>query len=373
MGESEKVFDVSGATILVVDDESVNVKLLEKLLDEAGYSDVVSTQDPREVEWQVERHRPDLILLDINMPYRDGFQVMEALRARFPGECEVPPILVLTAQNDQEHLRRALEGGARDYLTKPFDRAELLMRVRNLLEVRGAFKLLRDEKQVLERMVLERTRELHDTRLQVVRRLGLAAEYRDNETGMHIVRMSKTSVVLGRALGMDEARLDLLLNASPMHDIGKIGIPDHVLMKPGKLDEHEFELIKTHTIIGADLLGGDDSELMTMAREIALGHHERWDGTGYPHGLKGEEIPLVGRICAVADVFDALTSDRPYKSGWPVEEAVEYIRNGAGSQFDPAVVEAFSAHLDEILAIREKYSDESGIDGDILSLVEDDE
>ena len=371
MNLSNKMFDVSASTILVVDDEPVNVKLVERMLTGGGYSDVVTTNDPRDVENLVERHQPDVILLDLNMPYRDGFQVMEALKARFTEECALPPILVLTAQQGQEFRHRALEMGARDYVTKPFDRAELLMRVRNLLEVRGAFKLLRDEKQVLESMVLERTRELHDTRLQVVRRLGLAAEYRDNETGMHIVRMSKTCVILGRALGMDESRLDLLLNASPMHDIGKIGIPDHVLLKPGKLDEHEFELIKTHTIIGSDLLAGDDSDLMTMAREIALSHHERWDGTGYPHGLKGEEIPLVGRVTSVADVFDALTSSRPYKKGWPVDEAVEYIRNGAGGQFDPAVVEAFQAHLEEILAIREEHSDDQTIDDDILSLADE--
>ena len=368
MSSSDAFSDLGRSTILVVDDEPVNVKLLEKMLAVGGYPNVLSTQDPREVERLVERERPDLILLDLNMPYLDGFQVMEALQARFPGPCDLPPILILTAQQGPEFRNRALEMGARDYVSKPFDRAELMMRVRNLLEVRRSMMTLRDEKQSLEEMVLERTRELHDTRLQVVRRLGLAAEYRDNETGMHIIRMSKTSVVLGRALGMDERELDLLLNASPMHDIGKIGIPDQVLLKPGKLDEHEFELIKTHAIIGADILNGDDSALMRMARDIALNHHERWDGAGYPHGLKGEDIPLVGRITAVADVFDALTSTRPYKQGWPEEEAVEYIRNGAGSQFDPRVVEAFMAHLDEILAIRHDYDDTTTIDTSILEL-----
>ncbi|GAB6043862.1 HD domain-containing phosphohydrolase [Endothiovibrio diazotrophicus] len=371
MSASERVFDVSGSTILVVDDEPINLEMLERMLVSGGYREVVTTEDPREVEPLVEQHRPDLLLLDLTMPYRDGFQVIEALKARYPGPCDLPPILVLATQQGEEFRHRALEMGARDYVTKPFDRIELLMRVRNLLEVRNSIKVLRDEKRVLESMVVERTREIHDTRLQVVRRLGLAAEYRDNETGMHIVRMSKISELLGRALGMQEEALDLLLNASPMHDIGKIGIPDHVLLKPGKLDEHEFELVKTHAIIGADILSGDDSELMTMAREIALTHHERWDGTGYPHGLQGEEIPLVGRICAVADVFDALTSTRPYKQGWLREDAVEYLRSGAGSQFDPTVVDAFMGRLDEVYAICDEYQDSTGIDDDLLALAEE--
>jgi putative two-component system response regulator len=198
---------------------------------------------------------------------------------------------------------------------------------------------------------------LEDTRLEVVRRLGRAAEYKDNETGMHVVRMSKIAHLLARAMGMSEEDGKLLLHASPMHDIGKIGIPDYVLLKPGKLDADEWAIMKTHAQIGAEILGDHPSPLMQMARMVALTHHEKWDGSGYPKGLKGEEIPLVGRVTAVADVFDALTSVRPYKKGWPIDEAVQYIKDNAGSHFDPAVVEKFCDHLVEIIDIRETHRD----------------
>ena len=348
---------IKASRLLVVDDEPVNVKLLERMLKADGYGEIVSTLDPREVEGIYRERRPDLILLDLNMPYLDGFAVMARLREIGGGR--LPPILVLTAQQMPEYRRRALEEGARDYVTKPFDRVELLMRVRNLLEISLSQRALERENELLEGRVRERTRELHDTRLQVIRRLGRAAEYRDNETGLHIVRMSRIATVLGEALGMDEAQRDLLLNASPMHDIGKIAIPDHILKKPGPLTDDEYALMKSHTLAGAELLDGDDSALMSMAREIALTHHERWDGRGYPHGLSGEAIPLSGRICAVADVFDALTSTRPYKEAWPAERAVAVIEEEAGAQFDPGVVEVFSERLPEILELSAEFADRS--------------
>ncbi len=344
-----------GACILIVDDEPANLKLLDKMLGAQGYSNLVLIQDPRQVLSHYADRRPDLILLDLNMPHLDGFAVLDALREL--DDPLLPPIVVLTAQLGRDFLLRALNAGARDFIGKPFDRLELLARVRNLLDAHMAHRMVHEQKTVLDDLVRQRTDELRQTRLQVVQRLGRAAEYRDNETGYHILRMSQISELLARKLGWSDEDCELMLNASPMHDIGKIGIPDKVLLKPGKLDPEQWEIMKTHSAIGAELLEGDDSDLLKMARTIALTHHEKWDGSGYPGGLAGEDIPQAGRIVAVADVFDALTSSRPYKKPWPVAEAVNYIRDNAGKHFDPQVVVEFDAALPEIHAIRERYRD----------------
>lgn len=346
--------DIFTGKLLIVDDEPVNVKLLERTLAKAGYSNIRSTLDPREVCDLFDAHNFDLVLLDLNMPYMDGFAVLTALHERFSSP---PPVLVLTAQSSQEFRTQALEMGAQDYVTKPFERNELLHRVSNLLGSKLYRHALERLNESLEEKVAERTKQLNETRLQVVRRLGRAAEYRDNETGLHIVRMSKISRLLGEALGMGAYECDLLLNASPMHDIGKIGIPDHILLKPGKFEPDEWEVMKQHAQMGADILEGEDSDLLGMAREIALTHHEKWDGTGYPNGLKGEDIPLVGRICAIADVFDALTSERPYKKAWSVDDAINLLQENRGTHFDPAIVDAFMANLDDILAIRNSHQE----------------
>lgn len=343
------------ASILVVDDSSANILLMERMLEGAGYTDVDSCEDPREVKGLFEKKRFDLLILDLNMPHMDGFEVMEMLFAM--EGIEMPPILVLTAQHAAEFRVRALDMGASDYLTKPFNRLELLARARNLIDVCLAHRFMRDQNEILNRKVQERTEELYATRLQVVQRLGLAAEYRDNETGLHIIRMSKMSAMIGKEAGMSEKECELLLNASPMHDIGKIGIPDHILQKPGKLDAGEWETMMTHAQIGADILSGDDSDLMKMAHTIALTHHEKWDGSGYPNGLKGQDIPLVGRIVALADVFDALTSERPYKEAWPVEKAVDLIREQSGKHFDPELVVYFLDILPSLVDISEQYAE----------------
>jgi putative two-component system response regulator len=266
-------------------------------------------------------------------------------------------VLVLTAQSDTATRLRALESGAKDYLTKPFDRLEVLTRMRNMLEVRLLHNQIRDQNKILEHKVRQRTQELMETRMEIIRRLGRAAEYRDNETGLHIIRMSKFSEILGRTAGMDADWCEMLLNASPMHDIGKIGIPDRILLKPGKFEPEEWEIMKTHAAIGAEILSGHHSDLMEMARVIAITHHEKWDGTGYPNGLKGEDIPLVGRIVALADVFDALTSERPYKKAWSVEDALGYLLENRGMHFDPNLVGVFEKVLPEILAVREQYAE----------------
>lgn len=345
--------------IFVVDDEPINLKLLDKLLASQGYRQVVQIQDPREVLERYQEARPDLILLDINMPHLDGYQVMAQLQAL--DDPLLPPIIFLTAKDDRSHLLKALNEGARDFVGKPFDRTELLMRVRNLLDAQLANRLLNDQKSVLEEMVRVRTEALNETRLQVVQRLGRAAEYRDNETGLHILRMSQVSTLLARSLGWSEQDCELMLHASPMHDVGKIGIRDDILLKPGRLTVEEFEIMKTHASIGADMLAGDDSELLKLAHTIALTHHEKWDGSGYPGGLVGEAIAQAGRIVAVADVFDALTSVRPYKAAWSVADALTYLTENSGKHFDPEVVVHFIRLLPEILTVVERYAEPEAV------------
>lgn len=354
----EAAFGPAGARpprILLVDDEPANLRLLCAILEREGYIDLVPVTDPHEVVARTVEAPTDLIVLDLRMPGLDGLAVLARLQALH--DRLLPPVMVLTAQREREAMLRALAAGARDYLCKPFDRAELVMRVRNLLDAHLAHRMLHERQQVLEEMVQMRTRELHDSRLQLLRRLGRAAEFRDEETGNHILRMSYTAALLARALGWSADGVELMLNAAPMHDIGKIGIPDHILFKPGALDAAEWAVMRRHAEIGARLLEGGGCELLDLASTIAWTHHEKWDGSGYPRGLAGEAIPPAGRICAVADVFDALLSQRPYKRRWTFDEAVDHLRAGAGSHFEPRLVELFVAHLDEVAAIRERYPD----------------
>ena len=267
---------IKSSKILVVDDEPANLRLVEKILQNAGYQYIELVSDSRKVVENYLQQGSDLILLDLNMPHMDGYEVMQKLQAL--KQEVLAPIMVLTAQQEREYRIRALDLGARDFICKPFDQVELLARVRNLLEAHRFQQSLHVRKGELERLVQERTRELHDTRLQIVRKLGRAAEFRDNETGNHIIRMSKIATLLAKEAGMGEYECDLLLNAAPMHDIGKIGIPDKILLKNGKFEPEEWEVMKTHTLIGADILAGDGSEVLKMAQSIALTHHEKWDG-----------------------------------------------------------------------------------------------
>jgi len=347
---------------MLVDDETVNLKLLTRILETNGYTNLTAIQDPREVVDQYRQSRPDLILLDINMPFLDGYQVLDQLKKL--EDPLMPPVVVLTAQRGQEFMLKALKMGARDYLTKPFDMGELLLRVQNMLDVHRAHRHLYRQKEILNATVKARTDELLQTRLEVVQRLGRASEYRDNETGKHILRVSHTAVLIARELGWSGDHCETLLHATPMHDIGKIGIPDHILLKPGRLNPEEWEMMKKHTIIGAHILEGSDSDLIRLGREIALTHHERWNGTGYPKGLTGEEIPLSGRIVALADVFDALLSRRTYKSKWSTDSALEYIRSNKGIHFDPLLVDIFEKQLAEILSLRNRFVEPEGTEDD---------
>ncbi len=321
---------------MVIDDDPMSVAIMEEMLEERGFNTVTSITDPRLAVEKYAAFTPDLVLLDLNMPHLDGFAVMERLK-KIDNHL---PILVLTADDDRKARVKALTNGAKDYICKPFDEAETFTRICNMLEVR----LLNNK---LEEKVNERTRELHDTRLDIIRRLSLAAEYRDDDTGEHIVRMSRMCARLGKKVGLSDEEVDTLLSASPMHDVGKIGISDNLLLKPAKLTFEEFEIMKTHTTIGGHILGGSDVPLLVMARDIAMTHHEKWDGSGYPAGLKGEGIPLVGRITAICDVYDALTSERPYKKPWSVADSLEEIKRNVGKQFDPGLIEPFLSLVEE--------------------------
>ena len=340
--------------ILIVDDEPANLLLLATVLRKAGYNNLVAIQDPRQVVARYVEAAVDLVVLDLNMPLVDGFAVMERIR-RLDDRLQAP-VLVLTAQRSGEHVIAAFSAGARDFVSKPFDIAELLARVRNLLDAHLAQRLMHERQAVLEEVVRQRTHALQISRLQVLQRLGQAAEFRDEETGNHILRMSHTAALLAGESGWSDEDTELLLNAAPMHDIGKIGIPDRILRKPGPLDAAEWAVMRTHCEIGARLLKGE-GELMEQARAVAWTHHEKWDGSGYPRGLRGEEIPAAGRLCAIADVFDALLSVRPYKRAWSVDSAVRHIRSEAGRHFDPEAVRVFDRCLPQILDIRARYPD----------------
>lgn len=328
--------------ILVVDDEEPNVQFLRRVLAQAGYKRVRTTTEPAEVESLFSDFRPDLVLLDLHMPTIDGLALMKQLTPVAGGRAGVP-FLVLTGDATEATKRRALDSGARDCLIKPFSRSELLLRVRNLLEVQQLHARLREHNASLEGQVAERTRDLEQARFEILARLALAAEYRDDATQQHASRIGRTAGLLAVALGLHDPDVALISRAAPLHDIGKIGIPDAILLKPGKLTDEEFRAMKAHTTIGAEILSGSSSPLLRLGERIALSHHERWDGRGYAQCLCGEQIPIASRIVAVADVFDALTHERPYKQAWPVEQAVAEILDERGRQFDPNVVDAFSS------------------------------
>ncbi len=341
--------------ILLVDDEPANLKLFALMLKSDGYENVACVQDPRDVVGAYKADRPSLILLDINMPHMDGYAVMEALKAI--GDPMLAPIVVLTAQSGEDHLLKALNAGATDFLSKPVNRRELLARVKNILMAHLALRFMHGQNSVLEAMVEQRTQDLRQSRLDLVQRLGRASEYRDNETGQHILRMSHAAVLLARQIGWSPQACELLLNAAPLHDVGKIGIPDGILLKPGPLTEDERVVMKQHASIGADILGGSDDPLLTMARDIALNHHEKWDGSGYPHGRAGLQIPEAARIVAITDVFDALTSTRPYKKPWTADEALAFMNQQAGKHFDPVLMAHFEGIVAAVIAVRERFAE----------------
>lgn len=320
--------------LLLVDDEPTNLQVLRQILQD-DYRLFFAKDGDKALEMAA-RERPDLILLDVMMPGMTGYEVCTRLKQ---DEMTVAtPVIFVTALADVDDEARGFEVGAVDYITKPVSPPIVRARVRTHLS-------------------LVRVDELKQTRLQIVQRLGLAAEYKDNETGLHVIRMSHYSRILALAAGFSELAADDLLNAAPMHDVGKIGIPDAILQKNGKLDEAEWVVMRSHAQIGAEIIGEHPSGLLQMARSIALTHHEKWDGSGYPNGLKGEEIPIAGRIVAIADVFDALTSVRPYKPAWSLEDTLALIQRESGKHFDPHLVELFLGQMSTILEIKARWAE----------------
>ncbi len=337
-------------SILVVDDTPENIDLLSEVLCD-DYRIRVATSGERALKIVYSDDPPDLILLDIMMPGLSGLEICRRLKAN-PDRRRIP-IIFVTAMSSVEDERIGLETGAVDYITKPISPPIVKARVRTHLA-------LYDQSRELERMVRQRTYELMTTRQQIIRRLGRAAEFKDNETGNHVLRMSHYARLIAEHCGLGSEATSILFNTAPMHDIGKIGIPDSILLKPGKLTTEEWKIMFQHPIMGAEIIGKHENDLLETARIIALTHHEKWDGSGYPQGLKGDSIPLEGRIVAIADVFDALVSERPYKKPVPLDDALAYMDSQAGIDFDPMLMQAFKAALPEILRIREIYADENG-------------
>jgi putative two-component system response regulator len=337
---------IETAKILIADDEPANVLLLQRLLENSGFAQIATETDSRKLFDRFDTFAPDILLLDIQMPHLDGFAIMQGVAERLSEE-DYFPILVLTADTTADTKRRALSAGARDFVTKPFDAVEVVLRVRNLLQIRFLHNRLRRQNEWLEAEVRSRTRALEEAQIEVLDRLGLVTEYRDDATGAHTRRVGSLASRVALAAGLDADEADMIRLAAPLHDLGKVAIPDSILLKPGRLLPEEFALIQQHTTIGVRILSGSRSRLLRLAEEIALTHHERWDGSGYPHGLRGDAIPLSGRIIAVVDVYDALTHRRPYKEAWPAHEAEAEIERLSGTHFDPQVVRAFRKALAE--------------------------
>lgn len=335
------------ATILLVDDQPDNIDILSDILG-AKYNLKVALNGFDAIKLSQSMPQPDLMLLDINMPDMDGYQVCRELK-RNTTTVSIP-IIFVTAESQIEMEQTGFSLGAVDYIIKPVSPPIVLSRVATHLK-------LYDQSRHLEDLVKERTQELIQSRMEIIHCLSKAAGYKDNETGMHVSRMSWFALLLAKNHGLQADWCDLLFNAAPMHDIGKIGVPDSILNKPGKLDADEWEVMKCHTLFGAKIIGQHNFSLLAMAREVALSHHEKWDGSGYPDGLKAEKIPISARIVAIADVFDALTTERPYKHAWSETDAVAFLESQAGKHFDPELVPQFIQCLPQIREIQQKYSD----------------
>ena len=328
--------EIAKPTLLIVDDEPVNLRVLKRLL-ESEYQ-LIFAKNGEEAIKLAETRLPNLILLDVMMPGLTGFEVCRHLKQQ--SNTKHIPIIFVTALNDEHDEAEGFDAGAVDYITKPISPAIVKVRVKTHLSLVQADELL-------------------NSRLQVVQRLGKAAEYKDNETGMHVMRMSHFAKELALAYGLTAQQAEILLHAAPMHDIGKIGIADSIMLKPGKLTDEEFSTMKKHPEIGAEIIGDcGDSLLLQVAKSVSLTHHEKWDGTGYPRGLAGEDIPIEGRICAIADVFDALTSKRPYKEAWTIDETVDFLKSQKGKHFEPKLVDLMIEILPKVLEIRAAFKDE---------------
>jgi putative two-component system response regulator len=330
--------------ILAADDDAGALRVLERILARAGFADVRTTQDGLQVPALFAEHQPDLVVLDLHMGHVQGTDVIRLLRPLIPSGSYLP-ILVVSGDLTETARIAALTEGAVDFISKPYAVDEVLLRVRNHLHTRSLHLAVAGQNRELERKVQARTAELEEAAWEVLARLARAAELRDDDTGLHTRRVAELSARIAVAAGLPEAEVEMIRRTAPLHDVGKIGIPDGVLLKPGRLDDGEWELMKRHTLIGAQILAAGRSEMVRMAEQIALSHHERWDGAGYPRGDAGEAIPLCARIVALADVYDALSSDRPYRPAWAHARVLDVIAAGRGTHFDPALVDVFLAEV----------------------------
>ncbi len=343
--------------IVIIDDVEANLLLLKHFIGQLGEPhEVTAFTDPQQALAHCQAQTPDLVIVDYMMPELSGTDLIRRLRAT-PGRADIP-VLMVTANDEIDVRYGALEAGANDFLTKPLDKIEFRARMRNMLALRANQKRLEDRASWLAEEVLKATDEIVQRERETILRLSRAAEFRDPETGDHIQRMAYYSWMIAVRLGLPLEQQQLILEAAPMHDVGKVGIPDNILLKPGKLDEAEFAIMKQHPVIGHQILSESSSPLLQTAATIALSHHEKFNGSGYPLGLKGDAIPLVGRIVAVADVFDALTSARPYKPAWEMDRAVTFMREQRGVHFDPQCVDVFLDRLDEVRAVRQRFAAE---------------
>jgi len=349
--------------VVIVDDTQLNLTLLQHLVRKLQNCESICFTNPVEaLEWCL-ANEPDLVVVDFMMPEMSGTELTEKFRLHYPDI----PVLMVTANHETELRHQALQIGVTDFLNKPLDHAEFLARTKNMLALRQSHKNLADRASWLADEVKKATERIVAQERETIFCLARAAEYRDPETGAHIIRMAHYSKHIARILGLPVDQQDLLLQAAPMHDIGKVGTPDSILLKPGKLTDDEFSIMKNHAKIGYEVLNTSSSPLLKVAAEIAHTHHEKFDGSGYPNGLKGEDIPLFGRIVAVADVFDALTSERPYKKAWSVEQASQLLHDGSGKHFDPQCVSAFFTDFDEVMAIKIKFADDEIESGKLQS------
>lgn len=346
---------IRAARILVVDDNEDQLDLMELMLRKHGYANVTLSADPTSVAPAYAAAPFDLILLDMEMPVMNGVDVMRQLKGNLKGA--FMPVIVLTAHEGSDVRLQALKEGARDYISKPFVDEEFTHRIRNHLEVRMLYNERERQNEILEQKVAERTEELKESQTEILRRLAKAGEFRDNDTGNHVTRVSHSCRALARAADINAHLTEMIYMASPLHDIGKIGVPDHILLKKGRLNDEEMVIMRQHVEFGVEMLGNHPAPVLQVACSIAQHHHEKWDGTGYPNALAGEAIPVEARIVAICDVFDALTSVRPYKVAWTVEKAIGFLQENAGSHFDPNLVNLFVKILPEIQAIRERFSD----------------
>ncbi len=340
--------------ILIVDDVEANLMIFSAFSKGLEGTTSHTFDKPLEaLEWCKE-NTPDLIIVDYMMPELNGIDF--SVKFRSLTENQPIPIIMITAYNEKDIKLAALNAGINDFLSKPVDKIEFQARVRNMLQLRDAQVKLSNRAKWLEEEVKKATHLIETREDEIIIRLSKAAEFRDDDTGSHILRMAHYSYIIAQKLSLPEKQQNIILKSAPMHDVGKIAIPDNILLKPAKLTQEEFEIIKTHTTSGFDILSDSEIEMLQISSVIALSHHEKYNGKGYPKGLKGDDIPLVGRICAVADVFDALTSERPYKKAWSVEKALDLIKSERGEHFDPKCVDAFLTGLDEILEIKKKFS-----------------